>query len=116
MTVLSILAHLEAQRDELQRDLQAVSSVRLDNSYIVVSQSGLPLSFVTDGGVVKQPKVTRATLATRFTRNDAERVAAAVIDGNKQPAKAVHIREQLDFEIRHVCTTINTIRAMQNVK
>lgn len=63
----------------------------LGEGYVVLCQ-GLPLAFDIEHGVVTNPRVTAPQKATRFTLDDAARVAVQVKNGNGTHGEVVHVR------------------------
>lgn len=107
----TLILQLEGQRATLEKALADVTGVMLGQGYIVVSADGLPLAFSVRDGVAMNPMVRSSHTATRFCRQDAERLAALVIDNAGGKSYAVHVKDQLRKEIAYLTSAINIIRA-----
>lgn len=103
------VAQIKAIHADLLEAKKALAGQVIGLTYIVVTASDIALSFDVDGSQVKNPKPVSVQNASRFGRVDAEHVAACVIDGNGQPAHAVHIVVALDDSIRAVSKVIALI-------
>lgn len=87
-----VLTEMDRSRQELVAALGSLSNVLLGSGFIVVSGAGIPLKFKLDGQQIFDPQTAGGPHhATRFTRQDAENVAASVTDGNGDHGKAVHV-------------------------
>lgn len=118
MNAAQIRADLIAQANEriveLRNAQKALRNVILGQGYVVLSDIGMALNFEVDPTTkeVKNPtSAGGAHKAVRFTKQDAENIAAAVIDGNGKPGKAVHILDALRDSIVDQEKLIETIRA-----
>lgn len=84
---------------ESRRSLEMLSNVLLGQGYIVVSSADIALTFTVENGVATSPKVSAASKAIRFSRRDAESVAANVTDGWGRAAHAEHVTVAIKREI-----------------
>lgn len=73
---------------------ESLQGVLLGQGYIVRCQ-GLPLAFDIKAGVVSNPRTSQPQTATRFTLDDAARVAADVKNGNGTAGEVVHVRHAI---------------------
>lgn len=91
-TKAEFLAVLNNSRAELVAALNGLSNVLLGQAFVVVSGAGIALKFKVEGQQVRDPATAGGPhLATRFTKIDAENVAASVVDGRGDHGKAVHV-------------------------
>lgn len=77
-----------------QRAGEALRGVMLGQGYVVVCQ-GLPLAFDIEAGMVKNPRPSEPQKATRFTLDDAARVAKEVKNGNGTQGEVMHVRHAI---------------------
>lgn len=84
---------IAGQIDQLRAELDSLVGVVLEKPFIV-DCADLPLSFdVSESGQVTNPTTAESPgRATRFTRVDAEAVAATVNNGNGTKGKSIHVR------------------------
>lgn len=106
-----IVAELDALAVELSEALERVSNVLLGEGYIVVL-AGRGVAFKMDGKVASSPSSVRIDRAPRFTKRDAEMLAAEVTNGNGEKAKAVHIRTALMENIEEIVDLKMSIKEM----
>ena len=106
-----LIAQLEGMREELLDARERIRHITLGQGYIVMSATGLALTFKHDGNKAHSPRVTRAHLAVRFTREVAEKIAATTKDSDGHFARPVHIRDAIDNEIRNVEASLNFLRS-----
>jgi hypothetical protein len=111
-TKAEVLAVLNNSRAELVAALDGLSNVLLGQGFVVVSAVGIALKFKVEGQQVFDPKPAGGPhLATRFTKNDAESVAASVVDGHGDHGKAVHVCVALKDAIAETDRVIAMIEA-----
>lgn len=79
---------------EYEQAAESLEGVLLGQGYVVVCQE-LTLAFDIKDGVVTNPRTTAPQLATRFTLDDAGRVADEVKNGNDQPGEVMHVRHAI---------------------
>lgn len=72
----------------------SLDSVMLGQCYVVRCQA-LPLAFDVDADLVTNPRPSPPQLATRFSLDDAARVAALVKNGNGEVGEVVHVRHAI---------------------
>lgn len=118
MNAAQIRADLIAQANErIAEDKKALESLRnvlLGQGFIVVSHIGVALSFEFDAETSKVHSPTTAgcaNKATRFTKADAERIAASVLDGKGDHGRAVHVVQAIRDSIADQERLIDMIRA-----
>lgn len=88
------LAQLEAARAQLR-------NVLLEQGFVVVI-GDLTVRFTVENGVASDPAPCPPHLATRFSRENAERIAAACGNGLGETGRAVHVREAIERAISTV--------------
>jgi hypothetical protein len=97
------IADLENELEELEKVEAGLQNVLLGQGYVVVSAAGLALHYDIVGNKATNPSVARnAAYATRFSLRDAENCARITWDGNKEVAKAIHVREAVRAEIERI--------------
>lgn len=107
----TLVAELDKLALELSDALERVSNVLLGEGYVVVL-SGRGVNFKRDGRVLHSPTSCRVDFAPRFTKRDAEMLAADCTNGTGEKAKAVHIREALMERIEEVVLLKMSIKEM----
>jgi hypothetical protein len=110
-TKQTLIAQLEGMREELLDVRERLHHIPNGAGYIVQSADGLSLTYKHDGSKVHSPRVTRAHLAVRFTREGAEKIAALTRDNDGHYARPVHIRDAVAAEIRQIEESLNFLRA-----
>lgn len=81
---------------KLEEARNSLSGVLLGNGYVVRCQ-GLTLGFTVDAaGNASKPVTVPLLQAPRYTKRDAETLAAATRNGNNVPGTAVHIVAAID--------------------
>lgn len=103
---VDMIAKMDAERAELNKFQQSLSNTMLGEGWIVATSSVLALRFSIVNRVVRDPKVCRVSLATRFTRKDAESVAEQVTNGRQEKAEAVHIKDMINRQIANLSECI----------
>jgi hypothetical protein len=73
---------------------KSLQGVLLGQGFVVRCQ-GLCLAFDIDAGVVLNPQFSQPQMATRFSKDDAVRVADEVKNGNGIAGEAVHVRDAI---------------------
>lgn len=111
-TKAAVIAELSVSRNELVAALDSLSNALLGQGFVVVSGAGIALKFKVDGQQVFNPVTAGGPhLATRFTKADAENVAASVVDGRGDHGKAVHVCVALKEAIAETDRVIAMIEA-----
>jgi len=106
-----LIAQLEGMREELLDARERLRHIIVGQGYIITSADGLALTYKHDGNKVHSPRVTRAHLAVRFTREGAEKIAALTKDNDGKYGRPVHIRDAIDSEIRQIDESLNFLRS-----
>lgn len=110
----SIIEELGDLRTAAVAALDSLRGTLLGQGFIVVSKAGLALKYDIDGDTKNVRGVSLAggaAKATRFTKLDADNLAAATIDGRGDPAAAVHVTQALRDEIDRLEASMEQIRA-----
>lgn len=108
-----VLAELRFKRAELVAALGSLSGVLLGQGFVVVSGAGIALKFRVDGQQVFDPVTSGGPhLATRFTKQDAENIAASVTDGHGDHGRALHVNVALKEAIAETDRVIAMIEAV----
>lgn len=94
-----LIADLERDIAASERALERLSGTLLGQGWIVRSAHGLCMSYTIDLGRVENPAVTGPGSATRFTRDDAEQVAAVTRDGTGEPFTVVYVTDAIKDHI-----------------
>lgn len=94
MTKAEFVRDLTARIEELEAARDRSSNVLLGEGFVVTC-GGLSLKFDIANKTATNPTTTRPELATRFTRRDAESVAANVTNGKGEKGKAVFVRDAI---------------------
>jgi hypothetical protein len=96
-----VLDELIQKRGELEAAQNMLKGVILGQGFIVVNDAGLALSYEIDGD--KRAQAVRlaggAHRATRFTEQDANRLATATIDGHGNCGRAIHVTRAIREEM-----------------
>lgn len=109
-----LINELSESRTAAVAVLDGLRGALLGQGYIVVSKAGLALKYDIDGETKNVQGVALAggaAKATRFTKLDADNLAAATIDGRGDPATAVHVTQALRDEIDRLESVMEMIRA-----
>lgn len=96
-----ITAMIESQIATLKQEHDGLASVLLGQGFIVECRE-LPLVFdVSADGKVTNPRPCGSPgQATRFSRRDAEAIAATVVNGNGDKGAAAHVRVAVDAAMK----------------
>lgn len=100
------------RKEELKALRESYRHVLFGEGYIVVNPGGVHLAFTVENRRVTTPRFASVQRATRFTRRDAEAVAATVTNGNGERATAMHINQALDEEIARLGRVIEMIQGL----
>lgn len=106
------IANLNADIAECRQMLENLNSVMLGEGFVVMCGE-LPLTFDVTNRVVNNPRVTNFRRAMRFTRQDAETVAATVTNGNNETGRAVFVRDMLTEAIASAERLLENVQAIQ---
>lgn len=106
----TLTAQLKGDIAQLTADLATFDGVLLGQGHIVMMSEAFCLTFDIKDKVVSNPKQTRAILATRFTRTDAERIAATVKNGNGENGRAIHVRAAIELQIKNISQVLDDIQ------
>lgn len=90
-----LIAQFERDIAASERALERLKGTLLGQGWIVRSAHGLCMSYTIDMGRVENPAVTSPATATRFTRDDAENVAANMRDGTGEPFRVVYVTDAI---------------------
>lgn len=105
-----MIEQLTEDRAELSAARERLSGVLLGNGYVVRCQ-GLTLTFTVDPqGNASAPKTCPLLRAPRYTKRDAETLAAATKNGNGAQGEAVHIMDALDYSIAEVDRLLGVLK------
>lgn len=98
-----MIEQLTEDRAKLVTARERLSGVLLGNGYVVRCE-GLTLSFTVDPvtKVASAPKTCPLLRAPRYTKQDAQTLAAATKNGMGTQAEAVHILDALDYSVAEV--------------
>jgi hypothetical protein len=109
----TILAQMIEARTEHQAMLDRLQNCLLGQGFVVIS-GGMALKFdIAADRTATNPNTTPVTMAPRFTRRDAEMLAAAVTNGKGEHGKAVHVRDALAEQIKNQTMVIEMIEKRQ---
>lgn len=98
---------------EYQAAGAALRSVILGQGFVVRCQ-GVCLSFdIGAARAVSDPRPSQPHRATRFTRGDAEAVAASVKNGNGEAGQALHVRLAVEDALEQQKILLATLEAHQ---
>lgn len=109
-----VLATLRAQESALARRSVGLQNVLLGNGH-VVRCAGLFMQFDVDPKtlVASNPRPVGSSLgAQRFTKRDAETLAAATKNGSGDQAEAIHVADAVREELADVRKLIAQIEAV----
>lgn len=109
MTKQSLIADFEAGRAAYERKLAGLSNALLGHGY-VVRCAGIYVRFDIKDGVATKSHTAPLLAAPRFTKQDAETLAAAIKNGNGQHGEAVHITTALRDEIASITNILATLQ------
>lgn len=85
-------------RARLEQARAKLDGVLLGEGWVVACE-GVYLSFTITNGLVSDPRHTTPDQCMRFTRRDAERIAASVRNGRNTRGEALHILDALRQEL-----------------
>lgn len=91
-------ATLQATRNTIasyQLVADSLRGVLLGQGFIVLCQD-IPLAFDIEDGCAVRPRSSQPQTATRFTRENAELVAAGVQNGNGMAGEVMHVRDAIE--------------------
>lgn len=112
LTKAALLESLKTSLTDSQRDFAMIDHVILGHGFIVVC-GGLALNFtIADRRVTATAGHGKAGRVVRFTREDAEAIAATVTNGRGEKGEAVHVRHAIQKEIAQLQETIAAIEAV----
>lgn len=97
-------------RARLEQARAQLDGVLLGEGWIVACE-GVYLSFTITDGQVSEPRHTSPERCTRFTRRDAERIAANVRNGRNTRAEAIHILDALRQELDGCARSLRMVSA-----
>lgn len=106
-----LVADLERDIAACERALERLKGTLLGQGWIVRSAHGLCMSFCIDMGRVENPAVTGPATATRFTRDDAEEVAANMRDGTAEPFRVVYVTDAIREHIERCQRMLADLKA-----
>jgi hypothetical protein len=97
----SVIEDFRHSLAQLQAARAGLGNVLLGQGF-VVEIGELTVRFTVENGVATDPTPCPPHQATRFCREDAERLAAACRNGHDEPGRAVHVREAIERAISTV--------------
>lgn len=86
---------------DAEHELEMVTGVMMSHGFIVQVE-GLTMTFTIVDNQATNPRHCRIAEAVRFTRADAQAVAASVKNGNGTFGKAVYVRDALLEDVRSI--------------
>jgi hypothetical protein len=101
MTIQNLTDMISAMKTTIatyERAAESLQGVLLGQGFIVRCQ-GLCLTFDIEAGHAINPTTSQPQRAVRFTREDAQRIASVVKNGNGIAGEAVHVRQAIMDEL-----------------
>lgn len=113
MQIAELIAQTKTAIAESQAEADRLGNVILGEGFVVKCER-VYLAFDIDSALrVTNPRMTRAHLATRFTRGDAKRVAMTVKNGHGTVGEVQHVRDAIGEEIEEQRLLLATLEAHQ---
>jgi hypothetical protein len=108
-----ILAELDAQLHDLELARQGLRSTLLGSGFVVTCE-GLTIDYWIEPStrIVKTKGTAPCYMARRFTRRDAERIAAITINGNGKAGTAIHVRDAIERDIAAITSLRATLASV----
>lgn len=106
----TLTVQLKGDIAQLTADLATFDGVMLGQGHVVMMSDAFCMKFDITNKVVTNPQQTRAVMATRFTRSDAERIAATIRNGNGENGRAIHVRAAIELQIKNISQVLDDIQ------
>lgn len=97
-------------RARLEQARAKLDGVLLGEGWVVACE-GVYLSFTITNGLVSDPRHTTPDQCMRFTRRDAERIAASVRNGRNTRGRAIHILDALRQKLDDCARSLRMVGA-----
>lgn len=108
--IANLTAQLKDDIAQLTADLATFDGVMLGEGHIVMMSDAFCMKFDITNKIVTNPQQTRAVMATRFTRTDAERIAATIRNGKGENGRAIHVRAAIELQIQNISQVLDDIQ------
>lgn len=106
---MDLIATLNTHRQDIILTQRLLSGVMLGNGYVVTTSGGVALDYDVADKVATNPRPCRFGSAPRFTKEDAQALAANLTDGHGKPGQAIHINDLLRDKLAEVETMLATL-------
>lgn len=103
-TINTLLNSLEEQAADATTALDGLSRTLLGHGYIVVIE-GIPIRFNSYDRIATNPRPSSLGMATRFTQEDATRIASLCQNGHGAPGRAVHLADAYRERLAEITAT-----------
>lgn len=107
-----ILAQLDEQAEEATTRIAGLKNTLLGAGFIVMIET-VPLRFTIKDRVANNPFPASLGMATRFTQQDAEAIAAKCQNGNGTKGRAIHILQAYEGRLVEINATREFLATQQ---